>query len=352
MIRRRIVTGLAIALVGSVGFAQSLAPLSPAPKLGPAKDADGRPLPFGIPAYKTPETPLGSGKYPAIMTTDPTAPEHVIYRPAKLPAAKMPVLVWGNGACIHAGNRFREFLTEIASHGILVISAGKMGEVALEVGPQENPAVRKPGEPAPPAAPAIPVAPVSARNFRSTADHLVQGIDWAFATNAKAGHPLAGHIDTTNVAVGGQSCGGGLAITAAADKRVTALAIFSGAARLASAVPNATTGQMPDLAATKKRLDAIHTPVLLINGDDKQDIAYGGGEDTFGYLTKVPVFHAWEDGLSHIGSYGAPNGGSLGRIATAWFSWRLLGDKTAAKMFTGADCTLCKEPTWHVKSKG
>ena len=351
MVRRHIAAGLALALFGSLGLAQGLAPLSPAPKLALDKDADGRPLPFGRPARVSPETPLGSGKYPAIMTTDPSAPEHVIYRPAKLPAEKLPVLVWANGACIHAGNRFRSFLTEIASHGILVISAGKMGEVALEVGPQENPAVRRPGEPAPPPAPPIPVAPDSARNFRSTADHMVQGIDWAFATSTKTGHPLAGHIDTTHVAVGGQSCGGNLTVTAAADPRVTAVAIFSGAVRLGSAGPNAS-GQMPDLAAAKKRIDAIHTPLMIITGDDKLDSAYYGGVDMFEYISKVPVFYAWEDGLTHIGSYGAPNGGSLGRIASAWFSWKLRGDQAAGKMFTGDGCTLCKEPTWHVKTKG
>lgn len=357
MVRRHIVAGLAVALLGSVCFAgsvvlaQKLAPLSPAPKLSLEKDVDGRPLPFGRPARVSPETPLGSGKYPAIMTTDPTAPEHVIYRPAKLPAEKLPVLVWGNGACIHAGNRFRYFLTEIASHGILVISAGKIGEVELEVGPQENPAVRRPGEPAAPPAPVIPIAPGSARNFRSTTEHLIQGIDWAFATNAKAGHPLAGHIDTANVGVAGQSCGGGLTIAAAADKRITTLGIFMNGTRIASAVPNAQ-GQMPDLAAAKARLDAIHTPVMILSGDENLDSAYFGARDTADYLTKVPVFYAWEEGLGHIGTYGAPNGGALGRIASAWFSWKLRGDKDAAKMFTGAGCTLCKEPTWHVKKKG
>ena len=350
MIARRVATGIAVALFSSVLLAQGPAPLSPAPKLGIGKDLDGRPIPFGVPPYFPGDTPMGTGQFPAIMTTDPTAPEHVIYRPAKLPAGKLPVLVWGNGACIHAGNRFRSFLTEIASHGILVISAGKIGEVALEVGPQENPAVRRPGDPAPPAAPVIPVAPDSARNFRSTADHLVQGIDWAFATSTKAGHPLAGHIDTTHVAVAGQSCGGGLAIQAASDKRVTALGVFSSGTRLASAVPGAN-GQMPDLAAGKARLDAIHSPVLILSGDDKLDSAHFGAKDTAGYLTKVPVFYAWQDGLQHIGSYGAPNGGELGRIASAWFSWKLRGDAAAGRMFEGPSCTLCKEPTWHVQNK-
>ena len=351
MVGRRFVAGLAVALFGSLTFAQGLAPLSPAPTLGPAKDADGRPLPFGVPKYLAPETPLGSGPYPAIMTTDPTAPEHVIYRPAKLPAEKLPVLVWGNGACIHAGNRFREFLTEIASHGILVISAGKMGEVALEVGPQENPAVRKPGDPVPPPATPIPVPPGSARNFRSTADHMIQGIDWAFATNTKTGHPLAGHIDTAHVAVAGQSCGGGLAITAAADKRVTAVGIFNSGTRLTNPQPNAQ-GQMPDLNEARRKLDAIHSPVLILTGEESLDIAYGGGKDTFEYLKNSLVFYAWEDQLAHIGTYGAKNGGSLGRIGATWFAWQLKGDQNAAKMFVGAKCTLCTEPTWHVKTKG
>jgi hypothetical protein len=336
---------------GSVGVAQGLAPLSPAPTLALDKDKDGRPLPFGVPKYVSPDTPGGSGPHKAIMVADPTAPEHIVYHPARLPAGKLPVLVWGNGACIHAGNRFRAFLTEIASHGILVVSAGRMGEVELEVGPQENPVVRRPGQPAPPPAPVIPPAPGSARNTRSTVDHMIQGIDWAFATNAKAGHPLAGRIDTARVGVAGQSCGGGLTIQAAADPRVTTVGIFMSGTRIESAMPNAA-GQMPDLAAAKVRLDAIHSPVLIVTGDDALDSAYYGGRDTFNYLSKVPVVYAWQEGLSHIGTYGATNGGALGRIAAAWFKWQLRGDTAASAMFTGPDCTLCKEPTWHVAKKG
>jgi len=80
------------------------------PLLAIGKDAQGRALPFGIPPYYTPDTPLGSGPYKAIMATDPTLPEHVMYFPANVDAAgKLPIIAWGNGACIHAGNRFRGF---------------------------------------------------------------------------------------------------------------------------------------------------------------------------------------------------------------------------------------------------
>ena len=65
----------------------------------------------------------------------------------------------------------------------------------------------------------------------------------------------------------------------------------------------------------------------------------------------MPVFYAWQEGLQHIGTYGAPGGGSLGRIGIDWFKWRLKGDEEAARMFRGRDCTLCREPTWHVQKK-
>ena len=58
---------------------------------------------------------------------------------AQLGNKKMPVVIWGNGSCLYAGNRYRQFLTEIASHGYLVITGGPMGAVELEVGPQSNP---------------------------------------------------------------------------------------------------------------------------------------------------------------------------------------------------------------------
>jgi dienelactone hydrolase len=339
------------------------APLSPAPLLGTGKDAQGRAIPFGIPAYFTPETPLGSGPYKAIMATDPALTEQVLYYPANLDAAsKLPIVAWGNGACIHAGNRFRLFLTEIASHGFLVISAGRMGPVELEVGPQENPAVTQqtaaPGQargqaPAQ-AAPADPNDPTAAiRATRSNAGHLTQAIDWAIKENTRTGSKFFGKLDTSKIGVGGQSCGGGLATQVAGDSRVTAVGIFNSGSRI-------TTTQTPPAGASanpaapnqaQKQLDAIHTPILYLSGDEQRDIAFPGARDSFNYLTKVPTIRVWEEGLAHIGSYGAPNGGSIGRIASAWYSWQLRGDKEAAKMFSGNDCILCREPGWHVEKK-
>lgn len=338
-------------------------PLSPAPVLATSKDAQGRPLPFGMPPYFKPETPLGTGPYKAVMATDASLPEHVMYYPADIDAAgRLPIIAWGNGACIHAGNRFRGFLTEIASHGFLVISAGQMGDPALEVGPQENPAVTPPGA-APPARPAPAPAQAAAaaandptarwRSMRSNADHLRQAIDWAIAENGRAGSRFYGKIDTAKVGVGGQSCGGGLATQVAADPRVAAVGIFNAGTRLTT--PQTGRGSTISPAEARARaqaqLDAIHSPVLYLTGDEKLDIAFPGGRDSFDYLTKVPVFRAWEDGLAHIGTYGAAGGGAIGRIAVNWYKWQLKDDKDAARMFSGPDCLLCREPTWHVQKK-
>jgi hypothetical protein len=228
-----------------------------------------------------------------------------------------------------------------------------MGHVALEVGPQENPVVRKPGDTSPPPAPAAPIpddptAPWRAK--RSTAAHLTQAIDWAIAENGRSGSRFFGKIDTSKVGVAGQSCGGGLATEVAADPRVTAVGILNSGTRL-TPQPGSNVDPGQARATGTARLDRLHSPVLYLSGDDKLDIAHSGARDSFTYLTKVPAIWVWQEGLAHIGTYGAPGGGSIGRIASEWFKWQLKGDQQAARMFQGADCTLCKEPTWHVQKK-
>ena len=75
-------------------------------------------------------TPLGTGSLKAIMEVDPTLARHTVYRPKDMNAvgsAQLPIMVWGNGACAADGNAFRLFLTEIASHGYLVVANGPIG---------------------------------------------------------------------------------------------------------------------------------------------------------------------------------------------------------------------------------
>jgi hypothetical protein len=68
----------------------------------------------------------GTGPYKANWTGDASLLDHSIYVPLIPPPAdvKMPVIIWGNGACLNIGNMFANFLTEIASHGFMIIANG------------------------------------------------------------------------------------------------------------------------------------------------------------------------------------------------------------------------------------
>jgi hypothetical protein len=95
-------------------------------------------------------------------------------------------------------------------------------------------------------------------------------------------------------------------------------------------------------------LGSIHTPVAFIHGDGKNDVAFLASEANARALTNVPVFQAWQEGMTHLGTYGQANGGFYGKIAVAWLDWQLKGRTPAAAMFKGADCLLCRDPSWHV----
>ena len=334
MHRRTALAALAIAAIAGPGLAQVPA----APTLSKQIDADGRPLPFGRGPRLSPETPLGSGPMKAVMAVDPSLPAHVLYYPAKRAGSgKLPLVVWGNGACINAGNRFRIFLTEIASHGYVVAANGVMANPELEVGPQENPRIPVPGQPVVPPPPPNPNQPARAPGT-TTARQLLESIDWAVKADADPKNPLHGRIDTAKIAVMGQSCGGVQAMNIAGDPRITTLMVWNSGVGM---IPN----NPPDPA---EALAEIHTPVAFIHGAQALDIAYPASVANARALTKVPVFEAWQDGMTHLGTYGAKDGGFFAKIAVAWLDWRLRGDQMAARMFKGADCTLCKASSWHV----
>jgi dienelactone hydrolase len=316
--------------------------LAQLPTPTPALDRRGKPLPFGVQPYFLPEVPLGSGPYKAIMSQEPGLTEQVAYFPADLAALgakKLPIVTWGNGSCMYAGNRFRQYLTEIASHGYLVIAGGPLADKELEVGPQENPAARQGGPGS--AAPTPPAPDPANPPGRVTVPILTHAIDWALQQNADSGSRFHNRLDTRHVVAMGQSCGGGLAVQQAVeDTRVTALGVWNSGAGL---------GARSSAAAIP--LDNLKGPVLVITGSEKLDIAFASGKSTFERINQASVFYGWRDDLQHIGTYGAANGGELGQIAWKWLEWTTRGDQTAAKMFKGAACGLCKDPAWHVMKK-
>jgi dienelactone hydrolase len=289
----------------------------------------------GMP-YLTPETPTGTGPFKAIMVSEPGAPEFVIYHPANLNALgsrKLPIVVWGNGSCSYIGNRFRYFLTEIASHGYLAMAGGPMGpkerETITMASNNPTPAV---GAPPPGTATARLAAPPATAQRQVTVELLKEGIAWALAENARHGSQLFGRLDTNAVAVMGQSCGAGLAASFGDDPRVKTVGVWMG--------------------SNAQARERVRVPVLYISGNETYDIAYPRAKADFEAIKGVPIFYAWRDSLTHLGTFRQQHGGELGKIAVAWLEWQLRGDQQAARMFKGADCTLCRDSAWHVQKKG
>ena len=281
-------------------------------------------------AYAAMPNGPGSGAYPAIMEVDPSLPERVIYRPAdlsRLDGRKLPVVVWGNGGCSADAASARLHLLEIASHGYLVIAAGRILSGPGAADARETVA-------APAADGALPDAATSA-------DDLVAGIDWALAENARHGSRYFQQIDPQQIAASGRSCGGLLALRVAADPRVKAVVLHN-----SGTFPAGTRVMVGGVEGSRALLDGLHTPVIYIMGGPT-DIAWQNALDDFAALGSRPRFLASQD-VGHGGTFRQPNGGEGARVAVAWLEWQLRNSATAGRLFTGAECGLCNAPGWTV----
>jgi hypothetical protein len=246
---------------------------------------------------------------------------HTAYHPTDLgawgPSKRLPIVSWGNGACARNGMAFSAFLTQIASHGYL----------AIAVGPKNVP-------PGPAPEPTID-------------DHLLlDAIDWAMRENSNSSSPFFNKLDTTKIAVMGQSCGGLQALAVSHDPRITTTVVWNSGALLAGSNSPA----LRQSAGNKDSLNRLHGPVAYFIGGPS-DVAFPNAEDDFARITKVPVFKG-NLNVGHGGTYRQPGGGWFGEVAVAWLEYQLKSNADAAKWFAGPDCRLCQEAVWSVEKKG
>ncbi len=315
---KKIIAAVAIGCANPV-WAQTLIDEPPPPELA----AD-------VKAWTQAAEAGGTGHYRAAMISDPLLPTHTLYRPATLPKGKLPIIAWGNGACTNIGNRFRYYLTEIASHGYLILAIGPQGPPVAEWKVQINNRVGPP----PPGTPAP-----------SQASQLIDAVNWAIAENGRKGSAYYHRLNTKQIAVMGQSCGGLQAISAGADRRVKTVMVMNSGTFPAGTRPLDGTG-----AADKASLKRLHSPVAYISGDES-DIAFKNANADFDAVTHIPVFRGWEHGIGHSDAYRKAFGGPFAPVAVAWLDWQLKGDRKAAMMFAGKDCTLCRDPKWVTAKK-
>jgi hypothetical protein len=301
--------------------------------------------------------PTGSGPYPATIEGDPGLQGFTIYRPKDLNpfnrSNPLPVAAWGNGGCANSNRFYTPFLAEIASHGFLVVA----------IGPFTPEAAPKSGG----------MGSGMLMGSATKSAQLLEAVDWATAENKRSDSKYYQKLDPSEFAVFGHSCGGLQALEVSPDPRVTTILVMDSGVVTPGAMPKigmppegAPKAGMPKsktmqgaapkakvmggaMAIGKEILQKLHSPVIYINGGEK-DIAYANGMDDFKRIDKVPVAMANFD-VGHGGTYAQPNGGEFGKVAVAWLKWQLKGDETAAKMFSGPDCGLCKDTEWKYEKK-
>jgi len=284
-----------------------------------------------------------TGPNAVVVEHDQTLATHTIYRPANLGSSKHGVLVWGEGGCAKNGLTFPEFLTELASHGFVIIADGPPVENAGRGGPGGGAAggggaPRAGGPPPAGAAPgAAPGGPGRGNGAMLDGTALVQAIDWI----AKEGNDKTSRfyqkVETGRVAAMGMSCGGLMSYGASADPRVATVGIWNSGLI------------QPD----EKIFAGLHSPVIIVTGGES-DIAYANGKRDFETMpAKIPVFYGVHPSVGHGGTYNQDNGGAFGVAAVAWLKWQLMNDTSASGKgyFVGDKCGICGDATWQTASK-
>ena len=138
----------------------------------------------------------GSGPYKAIAATEKTLPDFAVYRPDNIKAAvknegKLPILAFANGGCSNTSITHEKVLSEIASHGYIVIAIG-----ALQMTFDDR------------------------EHGRAEASMLIDAIDWATAQSKNKESEYYNNVDLNKIAIGGQSCGGAQVLFVTDDPRI------------------------------------------------------------------------------------------------------------------------------------
>lgn len=197
---------------------------------------------------------------------------------------------------------YANFLTEIASHGYLVVAPG---------------------------------SPYNRSRGFSNSQNMAKTIDMAQSWDTG---DLGLFIDTKSVAAAGHSCGGQLAISLAArDPRISTFMVF-----------NSATNQTA-------LLDGVQSPSLWIHGGKEDKSEFGnvvlGAEANFRYLRDnkwdLSVFKAVMQ-TGHLGTFWQPRGGAYAEIAVQWLNMQLKEIEIAKNYFVGGENSGAGLKGWRV----
>ena len=198
-------------------------------------------------------------------------------------------MVWANGACANTSTEHERFLSEIASHGYVIVAVGN-----LQTAPEEG--------------------------NRGQADEaaLLGAIDWMTGQAAQEGTEYYGQVDTSKLAAAGMSCGGAQVMRIAGDPRVARYMMF-----------NSGMGDMTMAGASRSSLEALTGEVLYVEGGET-DIAYQNALMDYDRIGQVPIYFASHATIGHGGTYGEEYGGSFAALALDWLDWQFKGKDNSA----------------------
>jgi len=251
----------------------------------------------------------GSGPFSAIAATETSLSNYVIYRPNELnQSIKLPVVVFANGGCMDTSFPFEHMLSDIASHGYLLIALGKM-QNSLDDRPLN----------------------------KASNSMIPHAIDWITAQSA---NPLSEFYQSANlkkIAIAGQSCGGAQLLATAADERVSSYLMF-----------NSGIGDMTMASADVKSLQNLHAPVIYFVGGPT-DIATDNAKLDYQRINHVPIVFANHKTAGHSGTFEQPFGGSFSKLAIKWLDWQLKDKQTNATLFLQGN--TADFINWDIKAK-
>lgn len=265
----------------------------------------------------------GTGPFKAVALGEGTLTKFTLYRPQNLddfgPGQRLPILLWGNGACADSSAMHKLYLNEIASHGFIVFAVGPFS--SLHKPPQ--------------------MGPMGGERKEIS---LLEALDWAVAENSRKSSVYFEKMDIDKVAAMGMSCGGLQALEVSPDPRIDT-SVICNSGILNGPPPEGL--KMPTL--TKDDLKRLHSPIIYVIGGEK-DIAYPNAMDDFKRIENIPAAIINLD-VGHGGTYAQPHGGAFSDPTIAWLKWQLNGDEEAAFMFKGEKCGLCINTEWEIETK-
>lgn len=226
------------------------------------------------------------GPYEVDVRVDALTTYYFPRDPASL-GRELPVVLWGNGTFGIPGV-YRGLLMHWASYGFIVAAAN------------------------------------TTQAF--TGLEMLAGLNALEAEHAKPGARFHGCVDLRNVCSSGHSQGGGGALNAALDRRVTSV--------------------LPIQPGPLATVDWLSAPLLLLTGSQDAIVYPPLWVLPFFYeRAKVPTVYASLKNAGHMASVFTKDGGRFRSLTTAWHLARLSGDARAKQVF-GGEFRLAAHPEY------